>query len=428
MGETGVASRLDFAKFERKKLDWAILSGKAVFMPDYIHIAERAAAGLLESKLASRLAAEAMSLLEAAGAKEISASLNPRSLGKIVKSFPEEIPETLGKTLSLKGESALSTQGRITTVLTPHLDQKLGIGLRELSEHWSQMPRFSGSRLGVKAANGELMLPELLINSELPGQGARASWVNGRVRMGESAFRAPFSAEISGIAVHEATHHEQAYLALCRKADKLGIGLLADSKSAAADQVSSLLAQLEPFHMGMNDKTVSAFLEFRAGNKLSKQAASRAEQLLASNQDLFGLPFNHASLSSQLAEAAGFKAVLKKGTTNAETKALLTDFANAGKREIMVGKLYGSEAEKIASELAQGIPAATKGSFTGPQYERLSEIFSNTLNRAEKTAEQKKSIWQIVYQDALHEREARFNQYIAQESLADFLAGKGLAH
>jgi hypothetical protein len=393
-------------------------------MPNYFEIAEEAAASITESKFGMRLFQESASLARHLLGEESSlarvferktepvlsglASNGTRSLQAIIRAFPEPIPETLANL-----SEAPSNSAKISSILTPKVDRNLGIGFRRLSEGWSKLPEFPGTKLGVQSASGELAMPEVLLSIEEPGQGAMASWVNGKIYMGREVFRKAFSAETAGIAVHETTHHEQGFLAVCRKSDQLGIGCL----SGDSEQMQSLMSAVKPYRMGLTDDTVRRFMELRAGRQLTSEASARAEKILSSNQELFDLPFSPQTIKRQSNEINGYRTLLSKALNESQAPSVLEQFGNPEKQGAIFQNIFGKEANvqqyKLAPEIQSGLRRG-----------ELAKVFENTLSRAEEMTELKKKTWMAVYQNALHEREARYNQFIAQQSVADYLIPK----
>ncbi|MBX9724610.1 MAG: hypothetical protein K2X81_24610 [Candidatus Obscuribacterales bacterium] len=399
-------------------------------MPNYFKIAEAAAETLAETKVGAKLAEEALGLMKGAATREGAAELlgsklallkTPaaeglpgRSLKAIVSGFPEEIPETLAAASSLSHEL-----GKLGTVLNPAMDKKVALGMRKLSENWATVEQFPGSSVSVRTASGEMSMPSVFLSPAQPRSAGIAEWLDGTVNMGRAAFRSPFSAETTGIAVHEMTHHEQAFLSVGLAADKLGI------KTAAANpvQIQRIMSDVKRFNIGLSETQVQNFLEFRAGRQLSSEGSLRAEKLLSSNQELFDLPFSHQGLNRQLREIDRFQTLLAKGLESEEAKGVLKQFANPTERALTLQRIFGHEATDQAQMIAAQIPSnSLKGSLNAKQYQQLGTIFQRSLERAESSTLQNKMIWEAVYTDALHEREARFNQYIAQQVLTDHLA------
>ncbi len=402
-------------------------------MPNYFKIAEASAETLAETKVGAKLVEEALSLLKGAASHDgeavlgsklalfkapAAAAMPGRSLKAIVSGFPEEIPETLVASSSLSHEL-----GKLGTVLNPATDKKVTLGMRKLSENWATVEQFPGSSVSVRSASGEMAMPSVFLSPAQPRSAGIAEWLDGTVNMGRAAFRKPFNAETAGIAVHEMTHHEQAFLSVGLAADKLGISTAAANPA----QIQRIMSDVKRFNIGLSETQVQNFLEFRAGRQLSSEGSLRAEKLLSSNQELFDLPFSHQGLTRQLREIDRFQTMLASGFESEEAKGVLKQFADPRERALTLQRIFGHEAKEQAQMIAAQIPSsALKGTLGTKQYEQLGSIFQRSLARAEGNTLQNKMIWEAVYTDALHEREARFNQYIAQQVLSDHLASKAL--
>jgi hypothetical protein len=396
-----------------------------------IELAEDAAAALTKTSLGRSVIQEAehlarSRLMHEAGADLLgghtesllsarqapaSALFHPRSLDAIINAFPEEIPASLDPTIA-----RLAEPGKIGSVLNPQVDQKLGIGVHKLSQQWSKLPDFHGSKLILGTPTGEATLPEMLLSTDGAGKTAMAGWFNGKVYMGESAFEKPFSSETAGIVVHETTHHEQALLALCLAADRLGIRTAED----AAAKFPQLVSDLAPYHVGLRSETMQKFLDFRAGRELTSEAAARAEQILQSNRELFSLPFHPEKLTRQIDEIGKVKNLISSGVDDNVAAEALKELTDPAQRESVLERLIGRAAGKPEQLLKLRLDADLDEAalrFDDSWQTHLTD----DLQEAQKLAETNKQTWLAVYKDALHEREARFNQFVAQESVADHL-------
>jgi len=399
-------------------------------MPIQIEIAEEAAAVLAKTGLGRSFILEAENLAQGKLMREASAALlsgntdalleakqisanglfQPRSLDAIISAFPEEIPASLDPTIA-----HLAEPGKIGSVLNPQVDQKLGIGVQKLSQQWSKLPDFHGSKLVLTSPSGEATLPEVLLSTEGAGKTAAAGWFNGKVYMGETAFKKPFSSETAGIVVHETTHHEQALLAVCLAADRLGIRSAED----AAARLPQLMSDLAPYHV-VNEETLQKFLTFRAGRELTSDAAARAEQILQSNRELFSLPFHPEKLARQIDEIGKVKSLISSGVNDNTAARALKALTDPSQRQSVLEKLIGPAAGRPEQLIKVRLDADLDEAAMHFDDSWQTQL-TDDLQQAQSLAETNKRTWLAVYKDALHEREARFNQFVAQESVTDHL-------
>ena len=150
------------------------------------------------------------------------------SVQNIVASYKDVIPTTLSTAhLTQSGEN------QIASALNAERSAALGIRLRSASQGWeSSKYVFVEPRI-----DGKNILPGIELSTE-SARGYLGVYSGQRARLGWDAF--PMSVSKAGTTVHEITHHEQAFLGVCRKADQLGIGC-----EASKEQVAKIVADLE---------------------------------------------------------------------------------------------------------------------------------------------------------------------------------------
>ena len=324
------------------------------------------------------------------------------SLQNIVASYKDVIPSTLSTShLTQAGEN------QIASVLNVERSAALGIRLRSASEGWESSkfvfvtPRFEGKSV----------LPGVELTTESAGGNLGVYSVQ-RARLGCDAF--PMSVSKAGTAVHEITHHEQAFLGVCRKADQFGIGC-----EASKEQVAKIIGELEKTNfIGLNELSVNNFISFRSGRQLTQAAAERADANLSSFSSLFGRPVVGTEIDRRLGNIEYYQRILEIPANESKAKEIIESLANPAER-LKIGKdLYAAKtAEAESSDLIANIAQPSSNKWAPNQTLLVRENFSNLLEKLYAQNKRLSREWDIAYTNSLHEQEARFNGYVAQQAI-----------
>ncbi len=338
---------------------------------------------------------EASTLLRSEAFVSTGRHLRAPLVNEIVKSYPEKIPNTLN------GLTPLQTPvDQIGSVINAEMSASLGLSLSRKSAEWSESGAFSIHELKM-TVNGRLLLPPPILSAESPWKGNIAAWRDGTILMGKQAFQKPFSPKNVESAVHEITHHEQAFLCACRIADKLE--LFGTNNEYAAKRVSEALL---PSKWKFSDSTVLRFLEFRNGRQLSGEASFRAEQLLDSYKTLLSMP-GPKSFAARLEKIESYSSKIK--TVGAEGDTLAEGLRETETQRNIFKSLFTPSKVQQSVELFNSALMKKTGSN-----ENYAQAFQQTLDRAKTFVERDRLQWEASYTSSLHEQEAFFNGFVGR--------------
>ena len=372
-----------------------------------------AAAVVTESKV-SRLAVEGAEALSAASAstaesglaKSLRATENGLTpLQKIISSFAEPIPPTQNTATFLQAE-----KNQIASIIDPERAQLLAIGIQRASASWTPgefvmlHPRFQGKQI----------LPAVEISAEKTPY--LASWGDGRVKMGVDSF--PLSNTKTGLAVHEITHHEQGFLIASRKADQLGI----PAGKLSEDQLGKMKEVLKSVHQVQRESVTQRFMDFRAGRQLTDEASARADQLIESNQALFTLPAQGFKLTARLNSISHYQGLMENPAKIDKAKTVLAKLQNKDSAEgaRIAEAIFGAEKAVLERQALVSKMNPEPAAFWGEgEFLHARTVFEKSLETAQLATGKQKRAWDFVYTNSLHEREARFNQFIAELTLTE---------
>jgi hypothetical protein len=324
----------------------------------------------------------------------------------MVAGFDEDVPETLqGRILARAGSN------KIGSVLTPERDRALALQLHEYSKGWG-----SNSYLYLyPRANGEMLLPPVELTAEEPIAGALGEYQNARINVGAETFASALSPKRAGLVVHEMTHHEQTFLIAARLADKSG---LAAVDSIAPEHIEKLAADSTAVFNYLTPDIAQEFLHFRAGKQLTAAASERAEKLMASNTSLFDRAETGSKINLRL-QNIDFWQKMIENPLNRESNRLTLERLIADPtsselfEDVIPAKSYAEAATNIVSLLPKEEAATWSDKQLTQSIDTLSQFLDNTYLKARRELR----TWDADYWSSLHEREARFNEYIAGQSL-----------
>ncbi len=364
-----------------------------------------AASVLTESKIGNAVTSEVESLASrlwrpTAGEAETHAA---STFQKLIEGYKEPIPPTMASANFLH-----APENQIASALNAERSGQMAIRLQEASKGWGTSSHvYLTPRIG-----GKPILPNIELTQETPSIGAVADWANQRARLGTESF--PLSISKTGSAVHEMTHHEQAFLAVCRKADEMGLGC-----KATPEEIEKVVAALKDKKFApVNTGTTSNFIAFRNGRQLTAAATERADLNIASFEQLFGRPITGQTISSRLNNIEYYQSVLENGRNPNRAKELLQSLASDEQRIKIASQILPSERATAEGSLSL-IGSAPKGvkDWSGEQIEKAKNAFSTVLTDEQIHNSRLKRAWDAAYNDSLHEQEARFNQYAATATL-----------
>ncbi len=331
-----------------------------------------------------------------------------RSLHGIVDGYKPAIPETLASPDLLKAE-----KGQIASALNAERDRMLAIRLHQSSQSWGSSEYINfNPRVG-----GTNILPTIEFTTQRPAGTALGAWSNGRVKLGDESFLSPLTPTKAGTAVHEITHHEQGFLIMCRRADQLGFTSAATPK----DALLRLTAEVKSAsHLNFTESIAKRFMDFRAGRQLTVPAAERADQLTQSFKGLFERPSElyGNNIQARMNRIQGYQSVLEDPKKIEEVKSVLqklqsSDDGEKIAREIFSGHVASAEREALLAKM----PAGAASDWSEASMIKGRDVFGDALASAHTNESRLQRAWNRDYTGSLHEREARFNQYIAETSL-----------
>lgn len=365
-------------------------------------LVEAASAGLTDAVARTGLK-ESNLLTEALGS-------TPSSMQKLIGSYHEAIPKTLTTPNFLKAETH-----QIASVIDPERSRSMALALQRSSSAWTSHEHV---HLHPRLKDGTQILPTIRITPEPASEGALGTWIDGKIKIGP--YASAMTPQKAGIVVHETTHHEQAFLLSCRKADQMGLSC----GKFDSQQLGKLREALLPSHLNLSELTVKSFMNFRAGRTLTAEAAERADQLVASRVELWGLPFRGVTLRNQAIQINRYQEILENPASVEKAKAVLAQLQNKEKIEgfNIAKQLSGGGDLRAERELLLArFPSTPAASWTEAEFVKARDAFSDNLAVLQLSNAKLKRIWDRKYTSSLHEREARFNEFIASQSLKSHL-------
>ena len=344
-------------------------------------------------------------------------STNSQAMQDLLATYKSDIPETM------KPSEILSPNAdRISSILFPERTRQLALSIYNSSKGWSSAETV---RFHPRVDNQDIM-PMVRLSNSQPVGGALGSYRDAEAKLGEDALSTVLSAKNTGVSVHEITHHEQGFLQVCRQADQLGLGC----KKLTPDEINAITDRLGP---GVNYKTSSlqSFMNFRNGRQLTAEATDRAEQLKQSHNDLFSRPILGPTIKARINRINTLQSTLEDPAKSEESRALIRSLYDPTEGSKLVrnfiasdkdGKtlddlFIDSERQRILSQM----PKVQLSKWTDADYARAQENLSGTLDQSHLHTLRLQRSWSNAYHGSLHEKEAKFNEFIAVETVKNLL-------
>lgn len=203
--------------------------------------------------------------------------------------------------------------------------------------------------------------------------------------------------------IHEYTHHDQDFLAVCRFADRMNLG-----RTASKDELDAL----SYFMQGrVSDRNLARYLTIRDGRNLSANAEERAEKLI----------------DSQIT----FRAIMPKSQIQ-EHNATYDMFAQEPTKDI-IRSLYGTDGARLSAHLStESFDSSRTHNLLAefaPAHARIEKPWSDAytrkiraslddyIQRGRMLMQDKQRIFDHAYAASFHENEAFGNGTIALEHL-----------
>ncbi len=344
-------------------------------------------------------------------------STNSQAMQGLLATYKSDVPETM------KPSEILSPNAdRISSILFPERTRQLALSIYNSSKGWSTAETV---RFHPRVDNQDIM-PFVRLSNSQPYLGALGSYSDSEAKLGEGALSTVLSAKNTGIAVHEITHHEQGILKVCRQADQLGWGC----NKLSPDEITTLTDRLGP---GVNLKasSIQRILDFRKGRQLTAEASDRAEQLQQSQNALFSRPILGPGIRIRLSRIDTLQSTLENPAKSEESRALIRSLYDPTEGSALVRKFVASDkdAKTLDTDLIDNerqnilarMPKVQLSKWSDIEYARAQENLSDTLDQSHLHALRLQRSWNHAYSGSLHEREARFNEFIAVETVKKFL-------
>ena len=287
--------------------------------------------------------------------------------------------------------------------------------LKSFDEELDQLARGRARslQLSMRPTFARLDLPMPKFFSSEVQLGARAAYTDGAVTMGRNFFLQPVDKKSGALLVHEVSHFEQFYLMACREADKLGIRL-GRATVNQLDALSQNLSSTETF----TQSTIEKFLAHRNGKQLSSAAANRADQLMNSVENFVKYPVGQVEVESQAITIDKFQSLLAGSDNINISKSLISNFHDPLKGIQTARAIFGaSEAESERALLTSTFPKRELATWTAKKDATATEFLRGAFDRAEIIVNRLHSEVFDNYFNSLHEREARFYEFVAKQVL-----------
>jgi hypothetical protein len=168
----------------------------------------------------------------------------------------------------------------------------------------------------------------------------------------------------------------------------------------------------------MNEIAVNNFIRFRNGRQLTQAAAERADANISSFSALFGRPVLGTEIDRRLGNIEYYQRILENPANESKAKELIESLANPAER-LKLGKgLYSAKTAEVESlDLIANIAQPASNKWAPNQTLLVRENFTNLLEKLYAQNKRLSREWDIAYSNSLHEQEARFNGYVAQQAI-----------
>ena len=344
-------------------------------------------------------------------------SRNSKSMQDLLATYTSGIPETM-KPSEILGPDA----DRISSILFPERTKQLALSLYNSSKGWSSAETVL---FHPRVDNREIM-PVVRLTNRNPSRGALGSYVDLEAKLGEGALSTVLSAKNTGVAVHEITHHEQGFLQVCRQADQLGWGC----KKLTPDEINTITDKLGP-GVRFRGTSLQRFMDFRKGRQLTAEASDRAEQLQQSKSDLFSRPILGSSIRLRLHRIDTLQSDLENPAKSQESRALIRSLYDPTEGSKLVRQFIASDKDASTLDnlvidnqrqrILAHMPKVQLSKWTDADYARAQENLSGTLDQSHLQTLRLQRSWSNAYNGSLHEREAKFNEFIGVETVKKYL-------